>query len=181
MNENSVPPCSNEAIKEKTGRDWKEWCNLLDTNGAKELTHKQLAKLISTFHNAGSWWSQTIAVGYEQLKGKRSPHERSDGTFTMSTSKTLPISAAKAHEFFVNDKKRFLWLKEKLIIRTATAPKSVRITWPDKTSVAIWITAKGDSKCTISLEHSKLSSQAAVGLQKTFWKGAFQRFEKVAV
>ena len=49
------------------------------------------------------------------------------------------------------------------------------------TSVAIWITTKGDSKCTISLEHSKLSSQTAVASQKTFWKGAFQRFGTLVV
>lgn len=181
MNKNFEPPCSDEVIKEKTGRDWKEWCNLLDVNGARELEHKELAKLVDSMHNAGGWWSQTVAVGYERLKGKRSLHERSDGTFTMSTSKTLPISATMAHEFFVVKKKRSLWLKEELIIRTETAPKSVRITWPDKTSVAVWITAKGNTKCVISLEHSKLTSQAAVAPYKEFWKAAFQRLTKVAV
>jgi hypothetical protein len=99
----------------------------------------------------------------------------------MSTSKTLPISATKAHEFFVEEKKRSLWLKEEIIIRTETAPKSVRITWPDKTSVAVWITAKGDAKCAISLEHSKLNSQADVAPRKEFWKTALQMLTKVAV
>jgi hypothetical protein len=181
MNKNMEPPCSDKVIKEKTGRDWKEWCNLLDADGAKELEHKELAKLVASLHNAGDWWSQTVAVGYERLKGKRSLHQRSDGTFSMSTSKTLPISAEKAHEFFVKEKKRSLWLKENLIIRKETAPKSVRITWPDKTSVAVWITAKGDTKCTISLEHSKLNSHATVAPRKEFWKAAFQRLTKVAV
>jgi hypothetical protein len=181
MDKNTEPPCSNEVIKEKTGRDWNQWCNLLDAEGAKELEHKELAKLVASLHDASGWWSQTIAVGYERLRGKRSLYERRDGTFTMSTSKTLPISAVKAHEFFVEEKKRFLWLKEELIIRTETAPKSVRITWPDKTSVAVWITAKGDTKCAISLEHSKLDSQADVTPRKAFWKAAFQRLMKVAI
>lgn len=181
MDKNFEPPCSDEVIKEKTGRDWKQWCNLLDADNAKDLEHNELAKLVASLHNASGWWSQTIAVGYERLKGKRSLYERSDGTFTMSTSKTLPISAAKVHEFFVEEKKRSLWLKEDLIIRNETAPKSVRITWPDITSVAVWITAKGDTKCAISLEHSKLNSQAAVAPRKEFWKAAFKRLTKAAV
>ena len=180
MNTNLKPPCSDEAVKTKTGRDWSKWCSLLDENGATELEHKELAKLVDSMHSAGGWWSQTVAVGYERLRGKRSLHERSDSTFTMSTSKTLPVSAAKAHAFFVERQKRDLWLREEIIIRTATAPKSVRITWSDKTSVAIWITEKGEIKCTIAVEHSKLKAQSAVVPQKQFWKAAFQRLAKVA-
>lgn len=181
MNKDLKPPCSDDALKKKTGRNWAEWCKLLDADGAKELDHKKLAKLVDSMHSAGAWWSQTVAVGYEQLCGKRSLHERSDRTFSMSISKTLLISALNAHSFFVEEKKRALWLREEIIIRTATAPKSVRITWPDKTSVAVWITSKGQTKCSIAVEHSKLKSQAAVTTQKRFWQEAFQRLAKVAV
>lgn len=178
-NSNFQPPCSNESLKTTTGLDWAQWCKRLDADNAMELEHKELALLIDSMHNAGSWWSQTIAVGYERFKGKRSIHQRGDSSFTMSTSKTVSVGAAKAHTYFVESRHRSLWLKEKITIRTATAPKSVRITWPDKTSVAIWITAKGDNKCSISVEHSKLASQAAVAEQKQFWKAALQRLADV--
>lgn len=180
MKSTPKPPCSDAALKAKTGRDWSEWCDLLDADAAKNLKHKELAELIDSKHDAGSWWSQTVAVGYERLSGKRSVHERSDSTFTLSTSKTLPISADIAHAFFVDKKKRARWLKEDIVIRTATAPKSVRITWPDNTSVAIWITAKDETKCSIAVEHTKLKSQAAVAPLKQFWKDAFQKLAKAA-
>lgn len=181
MDKNAHPPCSDEALKTKTGRDWSEWCQLLDARGAMELDHTSLAKLVDSLHRAGGWWSQTVAVGYERLRGKRLLHERSDSTFTMSTSKTLQVDDSRVHSYFVDGRKRGLWLKEEISIRTATAPKSVRMTWPDNTSVAVWISAKGENKCSVAVEHSKLKSPSAVKSQKQFWREALQRLEKVAL
>lgn len=178
-NKNVKSPCSDEVLKAKTGRDWSQWRKRLDAEGAAALEHKKLAKLIGSMHSAGDWWSQTIAVGYERQRGKRSIHQRSDRSFTMSASKTLSVNAATAHAFFVEGKKRVRWLEEDIIIRTATAPKSVRITWLDETSVAVWITAKGEKKCTVAVEHAKLSSQPAVTSQKIFWKAALERLANV--
>ncbi len=175
------PPCSDEALKTKTGRNWLEWCNLLDEDGAKALTHKELARLVESMHSAGGWWSQTIAVGYEQLSGKRLLHERSDSTFSASASKTIPVSAAKVHTFFTEEQKRLLWLRERIIIRTSSAPKSARITWPDKTNVAVWITEKSEDKCVVAVEHSKLISQSDVIPQKQFWKTSLLRLMEVTM
>lgn len=171
--------CSDEALKEKTGRNWAEWSTHLDAGQAQRLDYKELAKWVNSQHSAGGWWSQTIAVGYEQLRGKRALYERADGSFSCSISKTLPIHANEAHAFFVDKDKRAKWLTEDIVIRTATAPKSVRFTWPDQTSVAIWITAKGDAKCSIGLEHSKLTSKSAVPVQKAYWKSAFQKLSNI--
>lgn len=181
MGKHLQPPCSDEAVKAKTGRGWSEWCKLLDAKGAVQLEHKKIAELVDSMHSAGSWWSQTIAGGYERLRGKRSLHERNDGSYSMSISKTFPVSADKVHSFFVNEQKRGLWLRDEIKIRTATAPKSVRITWPDKTSVAVWITAKSEDKCSVAMEHSKLKSQTAVTAQKQFWKAALERLANVVV
>lgn len=175
MTQDSKPPCSDEALKAKTGRGWEEWCELLDADGASALDHKELASRIDSMHGAGSWWSQTVAVGYERHRGKRSLHERSDRTFSASASKTLPISAPEAHAYFVEEKKRTLWIGEEMSIRNATAPKSVRIDWSDGTRVAVWITAKGEAKCSVSVEHSKLDSPSEVAARKAFWKSAFDR------
>ncbi len=180
MNSNSTPPTSDKALKAKTGHNWAEWYSLLDKAGARELEHKGIAKLVNSMHSAGEWWSQTVAVGYEQHIGKRSLYERSDGSFTMSTSKTLNISAREAYSFFVEEQKRTLWLEEKIVIRTATSPKSVRITWPDKTHVAIWITSKNEAKCSVAIEHAKLTSQSDVNSRKEFWKTALQRLAEIA-
>jgi hypothetical protein len=181
MKKRIEPPCSDAAVKAKTGRDWDEWCGLLDAAGAGKLNHTELAKLVGLKHGAGGWWSQAVAVGYERLRGKRALYGRSDGTFSTNTSKTLPISAAKAHAFFTERRKRIRWLEEDIVIRTATAPKSLRLTWPDATYVDVQILSKGEAKCTVAVEHSKLKSQSAVSKQKAFWKAALDKLAKAAV
>jgi len=169
------PPCSDAAVTEKTGRDWSEWCAVLDAEGAVHLTHKELADLVNRLHIGGEWWSQTVAVGYERFRGKRVVGQKCDGNFSASASKTLPWGAASVHECFVDATKRQRWLLEEIIIRKATAPKSVRITWPDDSSVEVWITEKGETKCSVGIEHTKLPDEAAVARQKEFWKEALGR------
>lgn len=180
MDKHGHTPCSDDALRAKTGRDWSDWCSLLDAKGAMDLEHTSLARLVGSFHNAGDWWSQTVAVGYERLRGKRILHERSDRTFSASISRTLPISALDAHGFFTVEEKRTRWLGREVAIRAATAPKSVRIQWSDGTLVSVWITGKEEVKCRVAVEHSKLDCPAAVAAAKEFWKLAFQRLAKLA-
>ena len=76
-----------EALKKKTGRDWQEWFSLLDKEGAVKLTHKEIVALVQGQLTLTSWWGQMIAVGYEQERGLRVPHEKPSG-FEISVSKT---------------------------------------------------------------------------------------------
>lgn len=171
-------PCSDDAVKEKTGRSWAEWEEILDAD-ARHLSHAELANLIDTMHDAGGWWSQTVAVGFERMTGKRRVGQSADGRFAASASKTLPVSAGRAHSFFVDEGKRTQWLAEPVAIRKATAPKSVRITWPDESSVEVWISEKGEAKCTVAVEHKKLDNEADAVLQKARWKEALARLASV--
>lgn len=180
MKDRAEPPCDDAVIKARTGRDWKSWCAFLDKKGGARLAHRELAELVHRHHSAGGWWSQAVAVGYERLRGKRQLYERSDGSFSGNASKTLPMTAAQAHAFFVQPRKRARWLGEAVEVRGATAPKSVRITWPDDTHVDVRITAKGEDKCVVAVEHSKLKSAGAVTKQKAFWRAALERLAGIA-
>ena len=55
------------------------------------------------------------------------------------------------------------------VVRTASAPKSMRLKWPDGTIVAVGFTAKGHGKSTVALGHTKLRDRAASGKAKAFW------------
>lgn len=66
MKSAAEPPCDDDAVKVKTGRDWAEWCAFLDEAGGIRLSHRDLAGFINSHHHAGDWWSQTVqtvAVG----------------------------------------------------------------------------------------------------------------------
>ncbi len=168
-------PFSDMAVKVKTGRDWQEWCRLLDAEGAEKLAHQQIVGIVRDKYSGGRWWSQMVTVGYERLRGLRTEGQGRDGHFNASISKTLPVGGSTAHEFFTGDEKRRFWLEEEVVIKTARSPKSARMSWLDGTSVNVWITAKGASKCSVGLEHRGLTTKEAACDAKKYWKRALER------
>jgi uncharacterized protein YdhG (YjbR/CyaY superfamily)/uncharacterized protein YndB with AHSA1/START domain len=80
------------AVKEATGKDWKAWMRVLDAAGGGELNHKQLVAHLAQ-QVESSWWRQSIAVAYEQARGKRVVGETADTGFQVGVVRTLPVSA----------------------------------------------------------------------------------------
>ncbi|HSL70724.1 MAG TPA: hypothetical protein VK864_10815, partial [Longimicrobiales bacterium] len=62
---------SDAAVKAKTNRDWAEWVHALDGLGADQLTHSEIARTVHEKFDVPSWWTQTVTVGYERIKGLR--------------------------------------------------------------------------------------------------------------
>ena len=54
-------------------------------------------------------------------------------------------------------------------MRTATAPKSLRLHWADGTLIAVGFTAKGASKSQVALSHTKLPDRATADRLKQYW------------
>lgn len=161
---------SDDAVKKATGRTWAEWADVLDGRGAAGLAHGPIAELVAAYGVSG-WWSQMVTVGYEQMRGMRVEHETTRG-FSVSASKTVPVSAAAAFRLWNDPKQRARWLPgARLTIRKATPAKSLRITWDaDGTNVDVGITAKGARKSQISVEHAKLTDATAAERMQAFWR-----------
>ena len=70
---------SDRAIKENTGCTWDRWVPMLDRLGAAEMRHGEIAALVSRKFKVGDWWTQTVTVGYERIKGRRAIGQRLDG------------------------------------------------------------------------------------------------------
>ena len=68
---------------------WKKWVYALDRKKAYELSHRELAQLIKDKYHTPDWWTQTVAVGYERIKGLRVRGQRRDGFYSASKSRTL--------------------------------------------------------------------------------------------
>jgi hypothetical protein len=72
------------------------------------------------------------------------------------------------------------WLPDvDLTIRTATREKSMRITWPDRTTVVVGFTSRGAGKSQVSLAHEKLLDRAAVSRMKEYWSERLRALEEV--
>lgn len=167
---------SDSAVKAKTGRVWTQWFTLLDTEGAAEMTHRQIAATLAERHGLSGWWSQMVTVAYEQARGRREPHQTSRG-YQVGVSKTVPVHVNALFTAWENEASRGLWLgDEPITIRRATRPKSMRITWSNgQTNVDVSFWDKGPAKSTVQVQHSKLADREDVEAKRGFWRAALAR------
>lgn len=159
------------AVKTRTGKTWAEWGRILDAAGGRKMDHKQIVAYLSEHHpKVGGWWTQMVTVGYEQSRGLRKKHQKPGG-YEISGSRTLAAPVGRAFEAWKSDKLRKKWLPgEKIIIRKASANRSMRITWSDgSTSVSVNFYAKGDRKCQVAVQHGKLPDAKAATSMKKYW------------
>ncbi len=156
-------------VLERTGRDWPEWVALLDAAGAKAWTHTNIAKHVRAL-GVSAWWSQAVTVGYERIRGLREIGQRRSGAYEVNRSRTLPVSVDDLFAWFAGPRRRPRWLPGiKVVVRKATPPRSLRMTWPDGTSVEGWFERKGPSKATVTVQHTKLPDRAAAAARRAWW------------
>src|SRR6185312_3861236 len=174
------PKMSDDAVKSKTGKAWKEWFAILDKAGAKKMTHQEIVKYLNSEQGVGPWWQQMVTVTYEQLIGRRGEHQKPDG-YEISVSRTIAAPVPKLYEAFGNKKSRAKWLKEDgLVQRTAVENKSMRVTWNDKkTILAIAFLSKGENKSQVVVQHMKLPTAKSAAAMKKFWGEALDRLRGV--
>ena len=160
---------SNDVIKEKTGCTWEKWVKSLDYHGAEKMTHREIADLVSGTYKVPDWWTQTVTVGYERIKGLRVRGQRRDGSFEATKSRTFNVPVQELFDAWADARKRKRWLDADLKIRTATSPKSMRITWSDGNIIAVGFYPKGEGKSSVAVQHPKLADRASADSMKAYW------------
>ncbi len=161
---------SDAAIRAKTGCDWRRWVEALDYAGAADWSHRAIAQHVHQAFGIGDWWAQTVTVGYERIKGLRETGQRRSGDYEASKSRTFGVPVAELYRAWSDGRRRKRWLLEAgLKIRTATPDRSLRITWPDGTSVELWFTPKGEAKSAVQVQHRKLGSREDALRRKAYW------------
>ena len=168
----------NDAVMKATGKEWDEWLRILDRAGARRMTHKDIALLLSRRCGVSGWWSQMLTVGYEQARGLRDVYQHADG-YAANATKTYEVDVTRLFEAWSDSRTRARWLpKAPLEVRRAVQPKSIRMNWMTGSSrVAVNFFAKGAGRSQVQVEHGKLPSTAAVARQKTYWSAALGRLK----
>ena len=176
-----VERMSADVLVERTGSSWDEWFALLDERDSTSRTHTEIARWLREEIGVGSWWSQTITGAYEQERGLRVPGQQADGSFAASASKTIAVSAERATEAFTDEALRAQWLPDlALSIRTVRAGHTLTagvVDGPGRLSVGF--TAKGGSKCQVSVLQSPLPDAAAGAEHKAAWRERLGRLKSV--
>jgi len=161
---------SDAALKAKTGCTWERWVRALDRVQAHTWPHRRIAEYVHETYKVPGWWSQTVTVGYERIKGLRVIGQRRDGGFEATKSKTFAVSLSRLYRAWSDAGSRARWLPGvDLTVRTATRDKSMRITWPDQTSVQVGFAARSRAKSQVQVQHAKLRDRQASTRMKQFW------------
>ena len=161
---------SDEAVRRKTGHDWQGWVERLDAVDASSMPHREIARHLQEQHEISGWWAQTVTVGYERIRGLREVGQRRGGAYEANKSKTFPVPVNRLYRAFSVKRTRERWLPDvELKIRTSTVDRSMRISWPDGTSVHAYFTDKGRDKSSVALQHVGLDRKAEIERCKTFW------------
>jgi hypothetical protein len=164
---------SDESIRQRTGRGWEEWFDLLDDWGATDRTHREIARHVADELGIEplGWDAQAITVSYERARGMRAVGERADG-FAVTASRTVAVPLERLFDAFVDGSLRERWLPDgELRERSATRPRSARFDWGDgSTRVHVTFTAKGDGKSTVAVEHLRLPDADEAERRKAYWR-----------
>ena len=166
----AVAGMSDAVIKAKTGCTWERWVCSLDYHGADKMSHREIAALVKKTYKVADWWSQTVTVGYERIKGLRAKGQRRDGTYEASKSRTFDVPVKMLFEAWADDRTRKRWLEGTPVkIRTATEPKSMRLDWGDKSIIAVGFMPKGSSRSSVAVQHTKLPDRETANRLKDYW------------
>jgi hypothetical protein len=101
---------SDDAIRNGSGRGWREWITILDAWGATGHTYPKIARYVRDELGVDGWWAQSVTVGYERARGMRAAHQRPDG-FSVSVSKTFAVDVATLFRAFTQARSRNRWLE----------------------------------------------------------------------
>jgi uncharacterized protein YndB with AHSA1/START domain len=142
------------------------------------MTHKEIVAFLTGQHQVGPWWQQSVAVAYEQTRGKRDKHQMPEG-YQISRSRTFFVPLSDLYAAWADESARGAWLLvEDLQVRKATPNKSLRITWADGSSVEAGFSSKGENKSQATVQHSRLPDAEHAEQMKVFWANALEKLNR---
>ncbi len=169
-----VAGMSDVKVRERTGRTWRDWVAVLDALGALKMPHRDIARHVSSM-GMPDWWTQTVTVGYERIRGLRLRGQRRDGAFEASKSRTFGVPVGVLFDAFAEARTRREWLPDTITIRSATRAKRMRAACNDGTTVQIEFASKSPAKSRVAVQHQKLADRAAADAAKAAWAVRFDR------
>jgi hypothetical protein len=172
---------SDDVVRSKTGRSLKQWVRDLDAIGALSMPHGEIARHVHEDYGVSGWWSQSVTVAYERIRGLREIGQRlGSGTFDANKSRTFAVPVSRLYRAFAHKATRERWLPGVAIkIRTSIRNKSMRITWSDGTSVHAYFVAKGPRKSQLAVQHVGLADRKDMTARKEYWAERFDALDEL--
>lgn len=171
-------PSNITGIEEATHRTWEEWVKFLDTCGASELDHTHIAELahgeLEGIIESAGWWSQSVAVAYEQHIGRRAPGQKNDGSYEVTVTKIVPGTRQDVFALWTEAYGDVTDFAGKPIGNARTSSTPVRLyyraNFEDGSRLAIAVEQKTPEKAMISITHTKIGSRKKKDSWQRFWR-----------
>ncbi len=164
---------SDDRIRERSGRGWEEWFDLLDQWGAPDMSHREIARKVAAELGIDplAWNAQAITQSYERTRRGKLAGQHDDG-FTVNASRTIAAPAAMLFEAFTDETPREAWFPAAALrSRSATAPKRAHFDWADDGSrVHVSFDARDDGRTTVSVQHERLADAGIAETTKLAWR-----------
>jgi hypothetical protein len=182
----TVKPISTTAIEKATGRSFEEWCRGLDEAGARMARHKEIVALVQSLAPVSGWWAQSVAVAYEQARGKRLPGQGEDGRFTAAAARifsTAPETVFAAWMEIVANRHE---LAGRRLARPATTSRTAkRLYWrcrfEDGSRLTLAIEPRPGGRSQASFEHARLAAAAELTPAKAEGQALFEALARRVV
>jgi len=187
---------STGAVEQATGRGWGTWIEFIDRRGGVDKDHKQIVTLVRDEGGVDSgWWQQTVTVGYEHAKGRRTTGETGDAGFQIGAQRSIAAGRNALWKLLTSAAGVRVWLGStrgatfepgarfstddgiEVEIRTVKPAERVRMTWQPakrKRATTLQITLscpRNDERhTTVRFHHEKLSSKTERERMRAHWK-----------
>ncbi len=164
---------SDATIRERTGRGWEAWFDLLDEWDAGERSHREIARWVAAQLGVDplAWDAQAITVSFERARRGRAVGEHPDG-FAVTASRTVAVPVERLFDAFAEPHLRERWLPGvPLRPRTATRPRSARFDLGDGGErLHVVVEPAGDGRSRVALQHVRLPGAEQADEARTSWR-----------
>jgi hypothetical protein len=113
--------------------------------------------------------AQMVTVGYERITGRRVPHQRADGTFSLGKTRTVAFDGSELRAMLLDeDGRRDLFPSFETTLRSKPTTKVLRIGLEIGMALFTIAPATG-GRTSVNVTHDGLTRVEDVELWKQFW------------
>ncbi len=164
------PELTDESVSAHTGQGWDEWCRVIEAWPGNLDGHAAIAAYLEREHGLDGWWSQGVTVGYERITGRRLPYQRSDGSFAVGVTRTVPGSADELRDMLLDEQGRAeLFPTFDTALRSRPESAAVRLSVGDEGRVLMELADRSDGRVRIAVTHERLPDATTVEPWRRFW------------
>ena len=194
----SEHPMADADVKAATGKVWKDWYRLLDTEGGPAPGRRAITDRLMKDHGLDAWWAQTIAVEYERAKALHEKDGRPKG-YSICVTKTITTTPERVFDAFGNAAVMQTWFgdakadfKEGGTFATTDGnrgtytkvarPKTLRFIWEDDdpkaaSTVELKLMPNG-KKVGLVLNHERIQTRPHADGLRAAWVAAIEKLKQ---